>query len=247
LSLAGFVLGFGLPFASAAAGQAMTGRLWKLVGIGIAAMIAAEVLSLLGQTATLQPSDPFRPRLAGDVLLTSYGRVTGLRLGGALALWALAGAVRQTRSRRALWTIPVLGAALAVVHADAAHRIEGIPAALSFLVVAIHIAAAVAWVGVILFAILSPERRLVRLAAGATGLLLLSGAGLAIGHLTAVRDLVVTAYGMALAVKLGVIACLASATHLVGYDDAQPVATRETGVVASRPQAVRLGPFCVFR
>ena len=100
----------------------------------------------------------------------------------------------------------MLGAALAVVHADAAHRIEGIPAALSFLVVAIHIAAAVAWVGVILFAILSPERRLVRLAAGATGVLLLSGAGLAIGHLTAVRDLVVTAYGMALAVKLGVIA-----------------------------------------
>ena len=205
LSLAGFALGFGLTFAAAVLGHAMTRRLWRLVGLGVAAMIAAEVLSLLGQTATLQPSDPVRLRLAGDVLLTTYGRVAGLRLGGALALWALAGAVRQSRSPRAIWAIPVLGAALAVVHADAAHRIAGLPAVVSILVVALHVAAAGAWLGLILFAILHPSRRVARWALGATAVLVVSGAGLAVGHLTAFRDLGVTGYGEALSVKLGVL------------------------------------------
>jgi copper transport protein len=209
LSLAGFALGFGLPFASALAGQRMTRRLWTLVGLGVAGMIGAELLALLGQTATLQPSDPFRPGLAGDVLLTSYGRVAGLRLGGALALWALAGAVRQSRSPRALWAISVLGAVVAVVHADAAHRIDGVPTALSLLVVAAHVAAAGAWLGLVLFAILCrpvSARRLVKGAAAATALLVLTGAGLALGHLQGLGDLAATAYGAALSVKLGVVA-----------------------------------------
>jgi copper transport protein len=209
VSLAGFVLGFGLPFAVALAGQAMTRRSWTLVGFGVAAMIVAEVFALLGQTATLQPSDPFRPRIAGDVLLTSYGRVAGLRLGGALALWALAGAVRQSRSPRAIWTIPLVGAALALVHADAAHRIAGLPVVLSVVVVAAHIAAAGAWLGLLVFALMTREgvpRRLVAAVAGATAVLVASGIGLAIGHLTAVGDLVATGYGEALTVKLGVLA-----------------------------------------
>ena len=209
LSLAGFALGFGLPFASAALGQAMTRRLWRLVALGIGAMVLAEAVSLLGQTATLQPSDPFQTRLAGDVLLTSYGRVAGLRLGGALALWALAGAVRQSASPRARWALPALGAALAVVHADAAHRIAGVPVPVSFAVVALHVAAAAAWLGLVLFAILCRDavgRRLVVWVAGATSALLLSGAGLAVGHLNGLGELASTGYGVALSVKLAVVA-----------------------------------------
>jgi copper transport protein len=209
LSFAGFALGFGLPFASAAMAQAMTRPLWRLVGLGVAAMVVAEAVSLLGQTATLQPSDPFQTRLAGDILLTSYGRVAGLRLGGALALWALAGAVRQSSSPRALWAIPALGAAIAVVHADAAHRITGIPTAVSLLVVAVHVAAAAAWLGLVLLAILGrppSARRLVVWAAGATSVLVLTGVALAVGHLHALGDLVATGYGEALSAKLAVVA-----------------------------------------
>jgi copper transport protein len=209
LSLAGFALGFGVPFATAVLGSAMTRRLWSVVGAGVAAMIVAEAFSLLGQTATLQPSQPFRLQLAGDVLLTSYGRVAGLRLGGALALWALAGAVRQSRSDRAVWTIPLLGCAVAVVHADAAHRIGGLPTVVSFLAVATHVAAAGAWLGLVLVAVLTRRvdtRRLVRSVLGTTAVLVASGVGLAVGHLTAARDLVVTGYGEALTVKLGILA-----------------------------------------
>jgi copper transport protein len=218
LSLAGLALGYGIPFAAAAAlGGTMTSRLWRLVGAGIALMLVAEPVALLGQTVTLQPSHPFRPRLVGDVLLTSYGHVTGLRLGGALALWALAGAVRASSSRRLLWVIAGIGAALTLVHGDAAHRIDGIPAAASLLVAAVHVAAAAAWLGLVVVAAAVPgalTRRLAVCAVAATAVLAVSGAGLAVGQLGAVADLVRGAYGEALLVKLAVVAAALTAGAL---------------------------------
>ena len=52
LSLAGFALGFGVPFAAALSGG-MTARLWRLVTGGVALMVVAEPVALLGQTTTL--------------------------------------------------------------------------------------------------------------------------------------------------------------------------------------------------
>jgi copper resistance protein C len=205
LSLAGLALGFGVPFAAALSGG-MIPRLWRLVSAGVALMIVAEPVALLGETTTLAPSRAFDPGLARDVLLTSYGHVTGLRLGAALGLWALTGAVRQG-SARALWAIPALGAALAVVHADASHRIAGLPSVLSLLLAAAHVAAFGAWLGCVIVAIAAGRRRaLARNAATAVLLLVLTGAGLAFGHLTAVADLFHTAYGGTLAVKGAVVA-----------------------------------------
>ena len=208
LSLLGYALGFGIPFAAAAAlGGGMPARLWRLVGVGIALLLVAEPVSLLGQTATLSPAHPFAGRLAGDVLLTSYGHVAGLRLGAALALWALVAAVRQA-SPRALWAIPAVGVLLAFVHADAAHRIAGVPAVVSFVVVAAHVAAAGAWLGCVVVAVAGPAgstRRLAPYAAGAALLAVATGVALAIGHVRSIHGLFETAYGLAVSTKLAVV------------------------------------------
>ena len=210
LSLLGYALGFGVPFAAAAAlGGAMSARLWRIVGAGIGLMIVAEPVSLLGQTATLSPAHPFSARLAGDVLLTSYGHVAGLRLGAALALWALVAAVRQA-SPRALWAIPALGVLLAFVHADAAHRIAGVPAVVSYAVVAAHVATAGAWLGcVVVVAVAGPSgsaRRLAPYAACAALLAIATGVALAIGHVRSIHGLFDTAYGLAVSTKLAAVA-----------------------------------------
>jgi methionine-rich copper-binding protein CopC/putative copper export protein len=242
LSLAGFALGFGVPLAVAAAlAGAMTRRLWRLVWLGILLMVLAEPISLLGQTATLQPSHAFDVHLAGDILLTSYGHVTGLRLGGALALWALAGAVRQAPAR-ALWGIPALGLGLAVVHADATHRIPGLSAPVSFALAALHVAAAGVWLGCVVVALAGPAgsvRRVVRFAVAAAGVLVLSGVVLAIGHFGALADLVETAYGEAFLAKLVVVA-IALALGALAKHRAELIAA--AGVLAAATVLVSLLP-----
>jgi copper transport protein len=205
LSLAGFAFGFGVPLAAALSGG-MTTRLWRLVSVGVAAMVVAEPTALIGQTATLVPSRAFDPGLAGDVLLTSYGHITGLRLGAALGLWALAGAVRQSKAR-AVWAIPALGVALAVVQADASHRIAGLPGALSLLLAAAHAAAFAAWLGCVIVAVAAGRgRMLARHATTAALLLVLTGSGLAFGHLERLGDLLHSSYGVTLTVKLALVA-----------------------------------------
>jgi copper transport protein len=205
LSFAGLALGFGVPFAAALSGG-MTPRLWRLVTAGIVLALVAEPVALLGQTATLAPSRALDPQLAGDVLLTSYGHTAGLRVGAALGLWALAGAVRQA-SPRALWAIPVLGVAAATVAALSSHRIAGIPAPLSLAVTTAHVAAAGAWLGCVAVAVAEARgRALARTGALVAIVLVLTGARLAFGQLGSVGDLVETSYGVALSVKLALVA-----------------------------------------
>jgi copper transport protein len=205
LSLLGFALGFGVPFAALLTGG-MTARLWRLVSAGIVLMLVAEPVALVGQTATLAPSRAFDPSLAGDVLLTTYGHVTGLRLGTAVGLWAIAGAVRHG-STRAQWAIPAAGIVAAIVQAQAAHRIGGLPTVASILLGAAHVASFAAWLGCIVVAVTETRGRLLaRTAALAALLLVATGAALALGQLGSLSDLVETAYGEALAVKLALVA-----------------------------------------
>jgi copper transport protein len=205
LSLLGYVLGFGVPFAALLSGG-MTRRLWRLVTVGIVLMLVAEPVSLLGQTATLSPGRAFDSGLARDVLQTSYGHVAGLRLGAALALWALAGALRQA-SARAQWSIPALGAVTALAYADAAHRIEGLPRSVSLVVEALHVAAFGAWLGCVVVAVAaSRSRALTQAAVLAAILLVATGAGLALAHLGGPGDVIDTAYGRALGIKIALVA-----------------------------------------
>lgn len=205
LSFAGYALGFGVPFAALLSGG-MTARLWRLVSAGIVLMLVAEPIALVGQTSTLAPSRALDTGLARDVLQTSYGHVTALRLGAALGLWALVGAVRSSTTR-AQWSIPALGLVVAVVQADAGHRIAGVPTAISILLGAAHIATFGAWLGCIAVAV--GERRgreLARPAVLSALLLVSTGAALAFGQLGSLGDLVHTSYGRTLGVKVALVA-----------------------------------------
>ena len=95
------------------------------------------------------------------------------------------------------------------MHADAAHRIAGVAAPVSFVLAALHVAAAGAWLGCIAVALAGPPgsaRRVARHGVGAAVLLVLSGVVLAVGHFGAFADLVESAYGEAFLVKLVVVA-----------------------------------------
>ena len=205
LSLLGFALGFGVPFAALLSGG-MTARLWRLVSAGVVLLIVAEPVALLGQTALLAPSRMFEPQLIEDVLLTSYGHLAGLRLGAAVGLWALAGAVRGS-TPRAQWSIPAAGAVVAIIEAGNAHRFDGLPSAIAVLLVAVHVAAFAAWVGCIAVAVAESRARAVAHPASlAAFALVVTGAGLALGHLESVSDLVETGYGATLGVKIALVA-----------------------------------------
>ncbi len=205
LSLAGFALGFGVPFAALLSGG-MTRRLWRLVSVGVVLMIVAEPVALIGETATLAPSRAFDPALAEDVLSTDNGHQAGLRLGAALGLWALAGAVRNTRSRLQ-WAIPALGGAVALVYAESAHRIADLPARISLLLSAAHVMAFAAWAGCLVVAVVEARgRQLARAAVLAVLALVMTGSALALAHLQGPSDLLETAYGQALGVKIALVA-----------------------------------------
>src|SRR5262249_22214716 len=134
LHLVGMALAFGvvafraavLPDAEAAPAR----RLDRLLAAGAALLVVARPVALGAPTVSLGV-------LAADLVDSSFGRVLGLRLGGALLLWAAMGAVRQAggRSRAA---VLVLGAALALVDGLAGHRIAGWPDGAAIALGAVH-------------------------------------------------------------------------------------------------------------
>ena len=154
--------------------------------------------------------------LAGDALTTSFGRVFAQRAGAAVLLWVLVGIIDQGESR-AMWAVPVLGIALALVDSEASHAVGTHPAWLSIGLNAMHIVAMSVWIGgLIAFLVIvrQPEisgmrtavfRRFGRLAGGSFLLLVLTGVAMAVQHLAAPADLVTTTYGRVLGVKLAVV------------------------------------------
>ena len=75
------------------------------------------------------------------------------------------------------------------------------------LLVAVHIAAFAAWIGCIVVALAEPRAQAVAYPASlAAFALVVTGAGLALGHLESLSDLVETAYGATLGVKIALVA-----------------------------------------
>jgi methionine-rich copper-binding protein CopC/putative copper export protein len=205
LSLLGFALGFGIVFAALLSGG-MTERCWQLVSAGIVLMIVAEPVALLGEMATLAPARLLDPSFAEDVLLTNYGQFAALRLGAAIGLWALAGAVRHSEPR-IQWLIPVAGIAVAFVYAGSAHRIASLPSPFTVQLAALHVAGFGAWVGCVIVARLKGRGRpLSKPATLAALTLVMTGSALALAHIPAPSTLVETAYGATLGVKLALVA-----------------------------------------
>jgi len=186
-------------------------RLRRLITAGILLLVAAEPVALAGQAASFGSLD--QASLA-DVLGSAFGRVLALRLGAPLLLWGILGAVRSAPAP-AGWAIVGVGAALALVDGLAGHTIPGLPTPVAYLLTAVHVGSMVAWAGGFagLLAALpgrAGKARLVarfgRIATVAVGLLVASGGLLALVHLRSPGDLAFSSYGLALAVKVAVVA-----------------------------------------
>jgi copper transport protein len=183
----------------------------RIVYVGIALLVVAEPVGLVAQAASLGTIDS--PALA-DVLGSAFGRVLALRLAAALILWGILGAPRETLGA-GIWSVLVLGAVLAAVDGLSGHTIPGLPVAAGVALIAVHEGSMVVWVGglagLLAVAGAAPDkgdllRRSGRVAAASVVLLILSGGILALLHLKAPGDLLLSAYGLTLAIKLAAVA-----------------------------------------
>jgi copper transport protein len=198
----GYALGFGA--ATYAWFVARDLRPLRLAGVGIALLLVAEPLALFAQTASLDPSHTFDGDALTGALASPFGRVLGLRLGGALLLWAVLGALRQAAWLR--WAIPGLGVAMALVDATAAHATPALPQPLGLVLNALHVAAMGMWLGGVAAFAIAPSGGFGRVADWSLGLLLVSGAALVLLHFSSPLELLTTPYGAALAIKLPLVA-----------------------------------------
>jgi copper transport protein len=200
-------------------------RVWRIMGAGVALLLIAEPLALLAQTASLGASGGLDPEALSGALESSFGRVLAQRLGAALLLWVLLGAAHDG-SVRASQAIGILGLAVAFVDGEAAHAAGVRPAWFGLGVNTLHVAAMGAWIGGVA-ALLSVWRlpelagrhrevaaRAGRVAAGALAVLVATGIAMAIQHLAGPADVLVSAYGRTLGVKVGLL-CVALALAAV--------------------------------
>ena len=202
MHFAGFALGFGSV--TYALFVARDPRALRLAGAGVALLLIAEPLSLFAQTGSLDPAQTFDGDALTGALASPFGRVLGLRIAAALSLWTVIGALRQAPRLR--WAVPMLGLALALVDATAAHATPALPPVLGLALNASHVAAMGMWLGGLAAFAIAPSGAFGRVAAWSAGLLVTSGAALALLHFATPLELLTTAYGASLLVKLPLVA-----------------------------------------
>lgn len=194
-------------------------RVWRLVGAGVLALLIAEPLALVAQATSLGGGGASDLEVLGGVLDSSFGRVLAQRLGAAVALWVLIGAVRNAHigAAETAWTVLPLGAAVAVIDGQAAHATGTRPVWLGLSINAVHEAAMGLWLGG-LVGLLAISRapgaasrlqeivlRVTRTAAVSVAVLMITGTVMGLQHLTGVRSLAATGYGRTLMMKLCVL------------------------------------------
>jgi copper transport protein len=204
------------------ADASVDGQVWRLIGMGIVGLLAAEPLALLAQTLSLSapPESAMDLDVMGGALDSSFGLVLGQRMGAAVLVWVLAGAVRQGAVREATAAPAVLGLGIvvALIDGEAAHAVGARPAWLGFGANVVHESAMGWWIGAVLGLLgiwrlpgVVPRRVEVafaasRFAAPSVAILILSGTVMAVQHLAGLRDLIATWYGRTLAGKVVVLA-----------------------------------------
>ena len=199
-------VGFALAFGAATYALFVTRdpRPLRLAGTGVALLLIAEPLALLGQTASLNPAQTFDGDALTSALASPFGRVLGLRAAAALLLWAMLGALRQAAWLR--WAILGIGLVLAVVDATASHATPLLPQPLGLVLNAVHVFAMGLWLGGLAAFAAAPVGGFRRVAAWSAGLLIVSGVALALLHFANPLQLLTTAYGVSLLVKLPLVA-----------------------------------------
>jgi copper transport protein len=228
LHFAGFALGFGVLTAAwllaprsrpdgapSPESSEIPDAAWRLTGIGIILLFAAEPLAFAGESVALGAAGGGAdPAVVGAVLDSSFGRVLSQRLGAAILLWVLAGAIRGG-ALRARWAVPLLGAALAFADGQAAHALGVRPAWWGLAVNMVHVSAMGLWGGTLAFVLALPPPgsrrwawppRAGTVAACGAVAAVATGIVMAAQHLGAVQDLATSPYGRAAAVKAGAVA-----------------------------------------
>jgi copper transport protein len=188
---AGFALAFGVV-----AYRVLIRRdngLNRLVGVGVALLVAAEPLALIAQLASLS----FDGDTAIAVLGSNFGRLLALRLGAALLVWTLMATGRS-------WALLVIGGAVALLDGLSAHAIPGWPGA-GQLLVAVHVSAMGLWVGGLAAFLKAPDRRFGRYAAATFATAAATGLVLAFAHTASFAALMTTEYGWALLIKVCIV------------------------------------------
>jgi copper transport protein len=193
----GLALGFGA--ATYALFVARDPRPLRLAGAGAALLLVAEPLALLAQTASLDPAQTFDGEALTGALASPFGRVLGFRVAAALLLWAVLGALRQAPWLR--WSVPGIGLLLVLVDASVAHSTPSLPQAGGALA-AVHVAAMGLWLGGLAAFATAPAGGFRRVAGWSAALLLVSGAALVPLHFANPLQLLTTAYGVSLLVKI---------------------------------------------
>jgi len=198
-----------------------------LVQVGIALLLTAEPLALVGQLLSLGAgggSAGANRQIVGDVLASSFGRVLAQRVGAAVLLWVLLGvldatdadtradtkATTETNSGGAGAVMRValaVGIALAVADGEASHAGNngGGVAWLGYLANTAHVASMGLWRSLDEIERAGTLHRFGRVAGGALVVLIVSGSVMAVLHLSRPADLFTSAYGRALVAKLMVL------------------------------------------
>ena len=203
LHFAAIALGFGAPFTALAVGAPASARIARLALAGAGLLIGGEVAWLVGQAASLGVSD--QASLA-DIVASPAGRVMGLQLGAAIALWAFLGIGGRPRERSL--AIAALGLAVCIVDGAAGHIVKGAPQPLGIALNAIHEGGMAVWVGAFLAVFpgrLSPVR-VARIAVPSAAVAVLSGAILALVHIPTPAALLASPYGWTVVLKVAAVA-----------------------------------------
>ena len=245
LHFAGYALGFGtlviLLVVLRPLGIELSRRLWRIVNLGVLALLFAGLLALISQIASLTPDQILDPDAFTGVIGSSFGRILGLQVGAALLLWVLLGMIERG-SIPALRAALLLGVVLAIVDGGASHSAGAVLPWLGLTLNTLHLVAMGIWAGG-LFCLLftwnqiaragashTVPQRFGRLAAACVSILVLTGLAMALLRLREPADLVNATYGRILVIKA--IAVLA--VVLVAYLGAR--------AVVRQPASARTGP-----
>ncbi|GER91066.1 hypothetical protein KDW_52280 [Dictyobacter vulcani] len=121
-------------------------RLLRLAHIGILCLLLAEPLTLLTQALTLTNGQGLRLDSIGGLLATNFGWLLSLRLGAALLLWSIVGAIQQG-AKRGIQVACGLGLVLALIDSIGSHAIGASLPWLSLLAHIGHLVAMGLWLG----------------------------------------------------------------------------------------------------
>jgi copper transport protein len=207
LHFLGLALGFGsvaygvlvLREANAAQRRALD----RLAMSGVLLMALAEPVTLAGASLALSVSP-------GNLVVSTFGLASGLRLGGALFLWSALGALSAAGEggrATALRGILALGAGVVLADQLSGHRLADAPALAGAALEGMHEGTMVVWAGGIAAWLVTRAggARFFRVAALSLAVLVPSGVALAFAHLRSPADLVSTSYGEVLIIKIAVV------------------------------------------